>query len=174
MSYTDRSWPSFSSAWRRAGAKVETVHLREAVPGDAAVLLRIEDQCFPSDRIKPRQMRYLLTQAKALNFVAESGAGVVAYCSCLAPARTDRPARLYSLAVAPACRGQGLASALLQQLFDRLHERGYCRLRLEVRAGDRRTQALYQRFGFLELSRIEAYYEDGEAALRMEAALPAR
>jgi ribosomal protein S18 acetylase RimI-like enzyme len=153
---------------------MDTVHLREAVPADAPVLLRIEEQCFPTDRIKPRQMRYLLTRARALNLVVDNGAGAVAYCCCLTPAQTDRPARLYSLAVAPACRGRGLAVALLQRLLDALRERGYRRLRLEVRAGDRRTQALYQRFGFRELSRIEGYYEDGAAALRMEADLAAR
>lgn len=151
---------------------MQAVLLREAVPGDAPALLRIEHQCFVTDRIKPRQMRYLLTRAKALNVVAECDAGAIAYLSCLTPVRRDRPARLYSLAVAPDFRGRGLAVALLERLFDALCARGYRRLRLEVRAGDRRTQALYQRFGFREFSRIEAYYEDGEAALRMEASLP--
>ncbi|MFT4766919.1 MAG: ribosomal-protein-alanine N-acetyltransferase [Glaciecola sp.] len=153
---------------------MKAVQLREAVPADAPALLRIEEQCFVTDRIKPRQMRYLLTRARALNLVADSDARAVAYLSCLTPVRTDRPARLYSLAVAPDFRRRGLAFALLERLVDDLCERGYRRLRLEVRVGDRRTQALYQRFGFRELSRIEAYYEDGEAALRMGTTLPAR
>jgi ribosomal protein S18 acetylase RimI-like enzyme len=115
-------------------------------------------------------MRYLLSRARALNLVVDSPEGIIAYCCCLTP-MLPRPARLYSLAVVPEARGRGYAGALLDSLFIRLRERGYLRLRLEVRAGDTGAQALYRRFGFRALRRVYAYYEDGEDALRMEAVL---
>jgi ribosomal protein S18 acetylase RimI-like enzyme len=117
-------------------------------------------------------MRYLLTRARALNLVFATPEGIAGYCCCLTPAG-GRPARLYSIAVAPQARGQGAASTLLEHLFRELSRLGYRRLRLEVRAGDESTQRLYRRFGFRELRRIDSYYDDGESALRMEAGLPA-
>ncbi|MDP5053320.1 MAG: GNAT family N-acetyltransferase [Congregibacter sp.] len=142
--------------------------LREAVAADIPALQDIEHQCFVTDRIKPRQMRYLLSKAKALNLVAETSGEVLAYSCCLTPAAMNRPARLYSLAVRPEQQGQGLARALLRRLVKLLRVRGYERLRLEVRATDERTLALYQRLGFRTLRRIDNYYEDGETALRLE------
>lgn len=151
---------------------MQEAHIRPATPDDALALCTLETQCFSSDRITPRQMRYLLTRARALTLLVESSSGIVGYCCCLTPTG-GRPARLYSIAVAPRARGQGAASMLLQYLFAALPRLGYGRLRLEVRAGDAATQRLYRRFGFRELYRIEGYYEDGESALRMQAELGA-
>jgi ribosomal-protein-alanine N-acetyltransferase len=146
--------------------------IRPATPADAPALCALETQCFSSDRIKPRQMRYLLTKARALTIVVDTLSGIAGYCCCLTPTG-GRPARLYSIAVAHRARGQGAASMLLEHLFAELRRLGYGRLRLEVRAGDAATQRLYRRFGFIELQRLEGYYEDGESALRMEAGLRA-
>jgi ribosomal protein S18 acetylase RimI-like enzyme len=145
--------------------------LREAVTADIPALQDIEHQCFITDRIKPRQMRYLLSKANALNLVVETNREVLAYSCCLTPAAMNRPARLYSLAVRPDHQGQGLARTLLRRSVKMLRVEGYQRLRLEVRAGDERTLALYQQFGFRTLTRIDNYYEDGEAALRLELTL---
>ena len=144
--------------------------IRTALPEDAHALQAIEDSSFNTDRIKPRQMRYLLRRAKALSLVIENHRGILGYCVCLTPA-APRPARLYSLAIAGDARGSGLGQALLKRLRTLVAQQGYNRLRLEVRAGDLRAQSLYRQHGFSEIARLAHYYEDGEAALRMETPL---
>jgi ribosomal-protein-alanine N-acetyltransferase len=52
--------------------------------------------------------------------------------------------------------------------------KGCERLRLEVRADNRKAQTLYQKNGYHRVGIIEEYYEDGEAAWRYEKALTGR
>ena len=146
---------------------MNALRLREATPEDAPRLLEVEQRSFPSDRIKPRQMRYLLTRARATVLVAEVSSGEVAgYAMVLTPA-TPRPARLYSIAVDPDYRGSGLARTLLDACLAEIRERGYRRMVLEVRANDAPVRAFYQRAGFAPLSKLPAYYADGADGLRM-------
>jgi ribosomal protein S18 acetylase RimI-like enzyme len=141
--------------------------IRVATVADAAALLSIENASFSSDKIKARQMRYLLTQAKAFSLVFIESANIVGYCTVLTPA-FPRPARIYSLAVDENFRGKKIASSLLQQAIDTARAMNYTSIRLEVRAEHLGVQALYQGLGFSEIGRIEAYYEDGEQAIHMQ------
>ena len=63
-----------------------------------------------------------------------------------------RPARdtLYvaDLGVAPAMRGRGIGTALLQRHLDRAREEGLRRYELDVSVSNPRGQQLYERFGF--------------------------
>lgn len=142
--------------------------IREASLADCEAMLAIENACFKSDRIPKRQMRYLLTQAKAINLVLEQDGNILGCCICLLPAK-PRPARLYSLAVEPQAQGKGFASHLLKHLFAQLEKKKYRCCRLEVRASDRATQRLYERFGFEKIAETLEYYEDGESAVKMQA-----
>lgn len=148
-----------------------TFTFRPARETDVEQLLSIENSCFSSDRINRRQMRYLLNRAKALHLVAEDSAcGVVGYGLVFTPqlnSQQPRPARLYSLAVSPEYRGFGLGQQLLAELLRMLRPKGYRVCALEVRASDKKTQRLYQRFGFKSEKLLPAYYADGEDGLRM-------
>lgn len=147
----------------------QPVRLRPAELSDLATLVTIENRCFSGDRISPRQMRYLLTQAKALTLVAiaDGGETVVGYATCLLP-RLPRPARLYSIAVVDAYRGKNIAALLIGCLLEDCRRRGYQRMRLEVRESQSRTIALYRRLGFGKIARLPNYYQDGDAALQMQ------
>lgn len=145
---------------------MNALRLREATPEDAPRLLEVEQRSFPSDRIKPRQMRYLLTRARAVVRVAEVDGEVAGYAMVLTPA-APRPARLYSIAVDPAFRKSGIARALLDACLADVRERGYRRMVLEVRAHDTPVRDFYRRAGFQPLSELPGYYADGADGLRM-------
>ena len=145
----------------------DKLFIRPATPDDVMTLLAIEQASFDSERISRRQMRYLLTRAKAITLIAEQEGKAVAYAMVFVPG-LPRPARLYSIAVDQRFRGQKIAATLLNQLFLQLQQARYRRIRLEVRESQAGVQRLYQRLGFNELIRIPAYYEDGESAIRME------
>lgn len=86
--------------------------------------------------------------------------------------RGARVGRIYSLAVAPAARGRGLALDLLAAAEADAMARGCDRARLEVRGTNAPAIALYGRAGYRVIERIPAYYADGGDALRMEKKLP--
>jgi len=62
--------------------------------------------------------------------------------------RDFRGAQILSIAVAPAARGRGAASALLAQAVDYLSRRGVRRIKLEVRPENTAALHLYRKFGF--------------------------
>ncbi len=135
---------------------------------DLAALIAIENSCFVTDRLKQRQMRYLLTKAKAFTLLArsESDSKIVAYCSCLTPV-ISRPARLYSLAVLPDYRAQGIAGTLIKKTKQKLRNLGYSSCNLEVRKLDKLTQQLYEKHGFEVAQELPGYYEDGADGIKM-------
>lgn len=75
-------------------------------------------------------------------------------------------AEILSIAVAPARRGEGLSSQLLNAHRDMLALSRIKTLFLEVEDGNRPALALYARQGFAEVARRDAYYRkaDGSAA----------
>jgi hypothetical protein len=77
-------------------------------------------------------------------------------------------ARVYSIAVAPPARGQGIGRALLAAAEKAAHERDAAYMRLEVRADAEATQAFYRAQGYRKFGLQPHYYEDDVAAVRME------
>lgn len=150
---------------------IKTCCIRPATPADKATLIAIEKTCFQTDLLTDRQMRYMLKQAKALCLVAEVNHTIAAYAICLTPA-LPRPARLYSLAVLPTHRGQGLGDQLMQAIRDALQKQHYTRWRLEVEENNLPAIRLYSNHGFNTISTVPNYYENGSNAIRMQYDLP--
>lgn len=75
--------------------------------------------------------------------------------------------QIQNLVVAKKFRSEGIASRLLKFVLNRSCELGLESAWLEVRATNRGAIALYQKFGFITVTRREAYYHDGEDALIM-------
>ena len=144
---------------------------RDAVAADLPGLLMLEAG-FPGDRLSARQYRHHIGNPAARLRVMIDEARVVASSLCLFR-RGSRLARLYSLVVDPALRGQGLGARLLSDAEAGALARGCDRLRLEVRADNRAAIALYLAAGFAPIGRVPGYYQDGAEALRMEKRLAA-
>jgi tRNA threonylcarbamoyl adenosine modification protein YeaZ/ribosomal-protein-alanine acetyltransferase len=73
---------------------------------------------------------------------------------------------LGNLAVVPGLRRHGIATALLEDLFERANAEGTSTLSLEVRVSNAAAQALYQAHGFRLAGLRRGYYRDtGEDAL---------
>lgn len=144
--------------------------LRVARASDLSELVRLEEETFPSERITPRQMRYLLTRPSATFIVAMNGSRMVGYALVLFREGCS-VARLYSLAVCETARGQGLGSQLVEECGKRSVRRGCSMLRLEVRAKDRRVRRLYERLAFSVCGELPRFYEDGADGVRMQRAL---
>lgn len=142
--------------------------VRKASANDTAALLEIENSCFVSDKISARQMRYLLTRAKTVTWIARIEGRPAAYCMCFVPVR-PRPARLYSLAVAPQYRGRGLARSLMEIMLKELKRRDYSRCRLEVETANIIAYNIYKSMGFYAIASLSKYYENGADGTRMEA-----
>lgn len=78
-------------------------------------------------------------------------------------------AELQRIAVLPASRRAGAATALLAAVRDRAREGGADRLLLEVREDNVAALGFYARHGFVELGKRAHYYRDGTTALVLSA-----
>ncbi len=79
---------------------------------------------------------------------------------------------LANIAVIPARRGEGLGARLLSRVMDVARRRGVEKLFLEVRASNAPALAMYTNFGFTQVGRRRAYYDQPkEDALVLVAAL---
>ena len=83
-------------------------------------------------------------------------------------------AELLTLAVDPARRREGIGAALLEGFEARARRDGATEAALEVAEGNAAARALYARAGWREAGRRPGYYADGQDALVLRKALPAR
>jgi ribosomal protein S18 acetylase RimI-like enzyme len=120
-----------------------------------------------------RQFRHQLRRGAGRLRVAMAGPRLLGYALTMFRAGT-RVARLYSISVDPAARGQGLGARLLADAERGARARGCERLRLEVRVHNRRAIALYESRGYLRFARRVGYYQDGTDAFRYEKHLVGR
>jgi ribosomal protein S18 acetylase RimI-like enzyme len=141
--------------------------IREAVLDDVPALVELETRCFDTDRLSARSFRHFLRRGNDDLLVAELDGAVRAYSLTLFRRNTSL-ARLYSIAVDPACRGRHVARELLQAAQVRALDRGTTRMRLEVHQRNEAAQELYRSLGYRGFGVFEDYYEDHATALRME------
>lgn len=141
------------------------LRVRRAVAGDAAALLALE-QHFPGDRMSPRSIRHLLRSASAVVWVAEHGGEVIGALILLLH-RGTRVARIYSVVVSPAARGEGLGRRLVETAERHARDGKKALVSLEVREDNPAALALYRRLGYNIGRRLPGYYEDGADGLRL-------
>lgn len=134
--------------------------VRSAGPADLNCVVTIEQASFApaSGGFSRRQLRRLLGNPRARWRLVE----------CLAVAcwlRTTNGrqswARLYSLAVLPKARGQGLAAKLLEDGFRWMTAHGLVRCFAEVSVANEGALRLYRRHGFSERALLPDYYGPG-------------
>ncbi len=133
--------------------------------GDIAAVHEIErmsfrtpwpSHAFEQELASNRLARYLVVRV-AERLVAFAGLWLMA-----------DEAHVTTFAVHPDWRRRGIAQRLMVALLDLGLEIGAQRMTLEVRAGNQAAQALYRRFGFIDVGRRPRYYtDDDEDALIM-------
>lgn len=139
---------------------------------DLDALLEIEELAFSSDRLTRRRMRHWI-HAKNRAFIV---------CEAIDPARktavagyillfyrkNTASARLYSIAVSEKFRGYGIARQLMCRGEQQVQADRRVHVHLEVRPENRAAITLYESLGYHQFGLHQAFYEDGEDALRYQ------
>lgn len=153
---------------REAQPLRRTLRLRAAGPADALGILDLERH-FPSDRMSLRSVRHLLRSPAARVWVVQ--AQVIIAALILLTRRNSKVARIYSVVVSPAARGQGLAQRLVRAAEREARASGCERIALEVREDNAAARGLYANLGYTQSALLRGYYDDGADGLRLSKAL---
>jgi ribosomal protein S18 acetylase RimI-like enzyme len=144
-----------------------SIRIRRARPSDLDALVALEEASFDHDRVSRAQFRRHLVSESAFVLVAEER-GRLLGAALLFFRRGAQAARLYSIAIAQAARGQGLGAALLDAAEREARKRGRRAMRLEVRTDNTPALALYEKRGYVRRRREPAFYANGMDAWRYE------
>ena len=150
--------------------------IRPARDSDLDAIVALEAAVFSGDRLSRRSLRAFIRSPRRPLIVARCDGELAGY-ALVALREGSRIARLYSIAVQPSFGRRGIGRALLRACEIYAQRHGRQTLRLEVRADNGAAIALYERLDYRRFGRLEDYYDDGAAALRLEKpirAAPAR
>ena len=141
----------------------EALEIRRLTFADLPQIIAIERRAFPT----PWSLAMFvleLSKPAGVCLAALREGEMLAYLIC---SRYDTVWHIMNVAVDPAHRRQGIATALLTELLRRIDGHG-ARFTLEVRQSNTGAIALYHRFGFRAAGRRRRYYQDnGEDAVVM-------
>src|SRR5262249_18077301 len=143
------------------------IRVRKAARDDLDALIELEERVFATDRLSRRSLRRFLASPSAELVVAQLAGRLAGNAIVLFRPRA-LVARLYSIAVAPAMGGRGVAPMLLAAAEAAALARGCRALRLELPVTNHAAIARYRKSGYREFGRLRKYYEDGGDALRFE------
>jgi ribosomal-protein-alanine N-acetyltransferase len=140
----------------------EALTVRRLVYSDLPAVLAIERRSFQT----PWSLAMFvleLSKPAGICLAIESERGLVGYLVC---SRYAEVWHLMNIAVTPERRREGIATELMERLFDEAGREA--RFTLEVRTSNRNAIAMYERFGFRPAGHRRRYYHDnGEDALIM-------
>jgi [ribosomal protein S18]-alanine N-acetyltransferase len=141
----------------------DPLEIRRLSYSDLPQVIAIERRSFPT----PWSLAMFvleLSKPSGICLAAVRDGALVGYLVC---SRYDRVWHLMNVAVEPDLLRQGIASALIDELLERVGDRT-AQLTLEVRRSNRSAISLYERFGFRSAGLRRRYYQDnGEDALIM-------
>ena len=143
-----------------AGTALE---IRRLTYADLPQVIAIERRAFPT----PWSLAMFvleLSKPSGICLAAMRDGRLVGYLIC---SRYERVWHIMNVAIDPTERRQGMGSALLTRLIERVGDEG-ARFTLEVRRSNDGALALYERFGFKVAGIRRRYYQDnGEDAFVM-------
>lgn len=133
-----------------------TFRLRAVEHGDLPRLAELHARCFPSDAWDAAALAGLLAIPRVGGHLAETGTG--APVGLLFDLIVAGEAEILTIGVDPAFRRQGIARALITDLFARALCAGATRIMLEVAAGNVEALRLYEGGGFRRVGQRPNYY----------------
>jgi ribosomal-protein-alanine N-acetyltransferase len=149
---------------------VNDLDIRRLTYADLPQVIAIERRAFPT----PWSLAMFvleLSKPAGICLAAERDGRLVGYLVC---SRYDTVWHLMNVAVDDRLRREGIATTLLERLFE-LGDRPSEQYTLEVRTSNDDAIRLYERFGFRSAGRRRAYYHDNrEDALIMWRTVPER
>jgi ribosomal-protein-alanine N-acetyltransferase len=151
---------------------MSAVEYRLMTVTDLDSVLALEFDLFGEEAWSKQMLVGELGQQPASRYylVAEQGGEIIAYAGLMA---AGGQGDVLTVAVATARWGQGIGSALLDQLIAEAGRRGCTEVFLEVRADNARAHRLYRWFGFTDIGIRPAYYQpSGTDAIVMRLDLP--
>lgn len=142
---------------------------RRATENDIVELLRIEDECFGSERFSSDLVRAFIVRADAFTVVAEDEVSgrLVGSASCLISEYTGE-GRIASIAVLREHRESSIGSGMLtdcEKLFESYRLRKFV---LEVETTNMPAILLYSNSGYKVKGLLKDYYGAGRDAYYME------
>jgi [ribosomal protein S18]-alanine N-acetyltransferase len=149
-----------------AADPLEPIIMRKAGIQDLERIMEMENTVFGSEAFSRRQYRHLLKSAACRILLYESGTELAGMVAAGWRARTDF-LWIYSIAVSPQMRGQGLGGRMLEECLKMSRELQRRWIILEVRVSNDIAIRLYHRFGFEEVGFLADYYGEGHDGLRM-------
>lgn len=142
--------------------------IRRALLRDLDRILAIENASFGREAYDRNLFAYYFYNSAGLFLVAERRGAICGYAVSYVRGKSPSlRAELISIAVDPARREKGCASALLDSTLRRLRIRRVLRLHLVVRLNNRPARMLYEKYGFRTLRRVPGYYQDGGDGIAM-------
>lgn len=156
----------------RYQANMKKILMRVGIPGDLNALETVENRCFSELRRGSRaSLRRSLCRPTQQVWMAWADGGSRAAGAMTLHWRAGS-VRIYSLAVMPDFRGQGVGRRLMNKALSEATHQGVRYLSLEADRRDRRLVAWYGRFGFEVVQILADYYSPGRDAVRMRRPLP--
>ena len=152
----------------QGSARPAGLEIRRLSYADLPQVIAIERRAFPT----PWSLAMFvleLSKPSGICLAALRDGRLVGYLVC---SRYDTVWHLMNVAVDPELRRQGIATALIERLFE-LADRPGERYTLEVRTSNGGAIRLYERLGFTAAGRRRAYYHDNrEDAVIMWRSIP--
>lgn len=135
--------------------------IREFNIRDLKRVHEIERKSF-KDPYHPLFLLELYDLFPATFLVAEINFRVVGY---IIARKVNGKGHIIAIAVDPEYRNQGIGTALMHEIIERLRMRGVRKIWLEVRKSNKRAIKFYKQLGFKIDGISPSYYSDGEDAV---------
>jgi len=143
-----------------------TISIRRIRASDLDRILEIEAASFGKDAYDRKLFAEYLHKCGEMFLGAWKGRKLCGYVLTRISAGSTR-AELISIAVDPLFRRKGAAAVMLENTLRRLRRRGVARFSLMVKLTNDAARRFYEKYSFVRVRRVPAYYEDGEDGILM-------
>ncbi|WP_416308035.1 GNAT family N-acetyltransferase/peptidase C39 family protein [Neptunicella sp. SCSIO 80796] len=143
------------------------IDIRNAHLDHLDMLVKLEEQCFVTDRLSRRSLRRFLNSEQVVFLVALKDGICIGYLLIIFHRGTSL-ARLYSIAIDEQYRRKGIGKALMLEGESRAQLKGALYIRLEVNQTNLSAIEFYHQFDYKEFGLLPDYYDDHTDAWRMQ------